>query len=315
MFSNRRFQNEISFDSKREVFYYLLHHYTQYNSSVLCINWNLFFSTVLKLKPGLLCKLTSDLYCYLYDFYPFVFEEVYFNKYITQNKQKKKIVKLIYSLNKTELINISLYLIHLSCSTIPTAELTSCVILWLYEDYLSLFSNMLFEENISLEKIELEYQNYILLNTEYPFLNKCTLHKIEKQYNSNSILPSSYSDNFNQNGWQWRYNMAQKLANAIKRPYFGIHCIYLIGSTNTMSATEGSDIDILIHITKDKPHFSELAEWFIKWNQILSTINIINTGLDATYLLDIHYITDEDIINKTSYVSLITSIENPITTL
>lgn len=200
------------------------------------------------------------------------------------------------------------YLFDLALFSIPTDQLTSSIIKWIYTEYLKSLSSLLFKKESSLNEIERKYEAYQQFTKKYPLLKNHTLH-------SNELVKNSSLNYFDQHGWEWRYNMSVKIARNIQRPYFGIKGIYLFGSTNNMTAIRGSDIDILIYIAEDKPHFMELKAYLSKWDQILSEINFLNTGIKSPYMLDIHYVTDRDRANHTSYATLITSQDNPVTAL
>ncbi len=196
----------------------------------------------------------------------------------------------------------------LALYSIPADQLSASFLQWIYEDYMKNLSRLLFKKDYSLYEIEQKYEAYLQFIGKYPFLKRHTLC-------SNKSVNKIGTSYFDLKGWEWRYNMAVKIAQNIQRSYFGIKGIYLFGSTNAMTATQGSDIDILIYIAEDQPHFAELKAYLSKWDYILSEINYINNGIESPYLLDIHYITDQDRVNKTSFATLMTSQVNPVTAL
>jgi pyruvate, water dikinase len=98
-----------------------------------------------------------------------------------------------------------------------------------------------------------------------------------------------------------RCRMAELIAEKCDMERYGVKGIYLIGSAKEYTAGPGSDIDLLIHITGDEEKKQELAEWLRGWSEWL-TILLHNTAfLKPENMLDVHFITDEDIANKTSY--------------
>lgn len=117
--------------------------------------------------------------------------------------------------------------------------------------------------------------------------------------------------NSDENGWKWRHYMAEQIANQIDMEAYSIKGIYLFGSTNNCTARLNSDIDLLIHFDGSEEQKEKLNSWFHGWSLALSEINYLNTGYKSNGLLDIHYITDEDINNKTSYAIKINSIYDP----
>ena len=115
----------------------------------------------------------------------------------------------------------------------------------------------------------------------------------------------------NDEGWKWRHYMAEQIANQIDMEAFCVKGIYLFGSTNNCTARLNSDIDLLIHFDGTVETKEKLNDWLLGWSLALSEMNYIKTGYKSDGLLDIHYITDQDIIDKTSYAIKINSIFDP----
>lgn len=112
-------------------------------------------------------------------------------------------------------------------------------------------------------------------------------------------------------GWRWRHYMAEKIAEQIDMETFSVKGIYLIGSTNNCTAKMSSDIDLLIHIDATQEQKDKLDSWLKGWSLALSEINYLKTGYKTDGLLDIHYVTDHDIQEKTSFAIKINSIYDP----
>lgn len=112
-------------------------------------------------------------------------------------------------------------------------------------------------------------------------------------------------------GWKWRHYMAERIAAQIDMEAFGIKGIYLFGSTNNCTARLNSDIDLLIHIDASDEQKQQLTTWLNGWSIALSEMNYLKTGYKSDGLLDIHYITDQDIRDKTSYAIKINSVYDP----
>ncbi len=101
--------------------------------------------------------------------------------------------------------------------------------------------------------------------------------------------------------WRWRIKMAEKIASELDPEKFGVKGLYIFGSTKNAVAGPGSDIDLLVHIDNDKMKMEELNLWFEGWSLCLSEMNYQRTGYKSQGLLDVHFITDEDIVRKNSY--------------
>lgn len=101
--------------------------------------------------------------------------------------------------------------------------------------------------------------------------------------------------------WRWRLKMAEKIASELDGEKFGVKGMYIFGSTKDAVAGPSSDIDLLVHIDNEKCNRRELELWFEGWSLCLSEINYLRTGYKSQGLLDVHYVTDDDFMNKTSY--------------
>jgi predicted nucleotidyltransferase len=107
--------------------------------------------------------------------------------------------------------------------------------------------------------------------------------------------------------WRWRSRMAEKIAAAIDGSYFGIKAVYIFGSAKNATSGPKSDIDLLVHIDKDTFKKDAFYSWIDGWDKSISHTNYLKTGFVTESLLDMHYITDEDIEKQTSYAVKITA--------
>ncbi len=128
-----------------------------------------------------------------------------------------------------------------------------------------------------------------------------------QESNGDNSLLSYESDEH----WKWRYHVSEKIAGIMDMERFGAEAIYLIGSTKSGKAGPGSDIDLLVHFRGNACQESELKAWMEGWGFGLSEMNFVKTGyIIPGSLIDFHIITDEDILKKTSYASMIGSAHN-----
>jgi len=107
--------------------------------------------------------------------------------------------------------------------------------------------------------------------------------------------------------WSWRMQKVEQLAENLDPEPYGIKALYLVGSTKTGEAGPASDIDLIIHFQGDEEQKELLENWFEEQSKKIAKENKKRTGLETKGILDIHIITDEDIKNKTSWASHITS--------
>lgn len=101
--------------------------------------------------------------------------------------------------------------------------------------------------------------------------------------------------------WKWRYEIAERIADQMDLDAFGVKGIYLFGSTYDRAAGPDSDIDLLIHFGGDAEQKRALDAWLRGWSLALSELNFSRTGRLCDGLLDVHYITDEDIAKDSSF--------------
>jgi predicted nucleotidyltransferase len=110
-----------------------------------------------------------------------------------------------------------------------------------------------------------------------------------------------YSELQPEDYWRWRYQMAEKIASRIDAEMFGVKAMYVFGSTKNATAGPASDINLLVHFKGTDVQRLLLENWFNGWSQCLSEINQLKTGFKTYRMLDVHFITDNDIEAKSSY--------------
>ena len=111
--------------------------------------------------------------------------------------------------------------------------------------------------------------------------------------------------------WRWRARMADSIGDCLDAAKFGVKALYLFGSTKNATAGPASDIDLLVHFVGNESQRAELQQWLEGWGVSLSEINYQRTGYRTDNLLDVHYVTDEDIANRTSYAVKIGAVTDP----
>ncbi len=95
--------------------------------------------------------------------------------------------------------------------------------------------------------------------------------------------------------WRWRMEMAEKLAYQLDPKRFGVKALYVTGSTQNTTAQEGSDIDLLVNFEGTEDQKKELLTWLDGWSLCLDEINFLRTGYKAGGLLDVHFVTDDEL--------------------
>jgi pyruvate,water dikinase len=105
--------------------------------------------------------------------------------------------------------------------------------------------------------------------------------------------------------WRWRSRMAEQIAADLDPDRFGVKAMYIFGSVKNATAGPSSDIDLLVHDGGEDRQRDQLALWLDGWSHSLAEMNYLRTGYKTDGLLDVHYVTDEDIRQQTSYAAKI----------
>jgi pyruvate,water dikinase len=105
--------------------------------------------------------------------------------------------------------------------------------------------------------------------------------------------------------WRWRMSMAKQIASELDAKRFGVKNFYIFGSTKNAIAGPGSDIDILLHFAGTEKQKKELTLWLEGWSLCLSEMNYLRTGYQSNGLLDVHYVSDEDVKKRSGYAAKI----------
>ena len=108
--------------------------------------------------------------------------------------------------------------------------------------------------------------------------------------------------------WRWRFRMAERIAAQIDGARFGVRGFYVFGSTKNATAGPGSDLDVIVHVVADENQRRELESWLEGWSLALAEMNYLRTGYRAERMLDVHYVTDGDVEQQTSYAAKIGAI-------
>ncbi len=95
--------------------------------------------------------------------------------------------------------------------------------------------------------------------------------------------------------WRWRLRMAKELAAQLDASRFGLVALYLFGSTKNATAGPGSDIDLLLHVRGNPDQRRDLELWLEGWSRCLAELNFLATGHRSAGLLDLHFVTDDDV--------------------
>ncbi len=110
--------------------------------------------------------------------------------------------------------------------------------------------------------------------------------------------------------WQWRLSAIEYIAGHTDAERYGVKGIYLIGSTKNATAGPASDIDLIVHVRGSEAQQCALEAWLESWSRHLDDLNYQYTGHRSGGLLDVHFMTDEDIHQQTSFACKIGAIND-----
>jgi predicted nucleotidyltransferase len=121
-------------------------------------------------------------------------------------------------------------------------------------------------------------------------------------YSTSNVIQSgtNYKDSL-----QWRLHMVESIAAQLEEQRFGIKGLYLFGTTFSGQADSNSDIDLLVHYDGKESNKKDAFLWFEGWNLSLSEINFYQTGYKLVSLLDVHFVTDEDLKTQKYFADLV----------
>ena len=101
--------------------------------------------------------------------------------------------------------------------------------------------------------------------------------------------------------WRWRLLMAERVAASLDAERFGVKAMYVIGSAKNATSGPASDLDIVVHFGGTETQREQLTLWLDGWSRSLAEINYLRTGYRTDGLLDVHFVSDEQIENKSSF--------------
>ena len=108
--------------------------------------------------------------------------------------------------------------------------------------------------------------------------------------------------------WRWRLSMVKKVAAELDAEKFGVKAFYLFGSTKNAIAGPGSDIDVIVHFQGNEDQKQKLELWLEGWSLCLGEMNYLRTGYQSERLLDVHFVTDEEVKQKSGFAAKIDAV-------
>jgi hypothetical protein len=93
--------------------------------------------------------------------------------------------------------------------------------------------------------------------------------------------------------WRWRQRFAERIASAIDPVRFGVHSVYLFGSTEAGNANVGSDIDLFVVCDCEARQQRDLEMWMEGWSLCLAEVSFQLHGVPSYGMLDVRYLSPE----------------------
>jgi pyruvate,water dikinase len=110
--------------------------------------------------------------------------------------------------------------------------------------------------------------------------------------------------------WCWRLRMAREIASQLAPDRFGLAAVYLFGSTKNATAGPGSDIDLLLHFQGSRQQRRDLEHLLEGWSRCLAELNFLRTGHRRAGLLDLHFVSDEEVEKRAGFAARIGAVSD-----
>jgi pyruvate, water dikinase len=98
----------------------------------------------------------------------------------------------------------------------------------------------------------------------------------------------------------WRLRLAEQIALHCEAERWGVKAMYVFGSAVSASAGPDSKIHLLVHFQGRPQQRKELDIWLRGWSIALAEMNHLRTGIRTESLLDIHLVSGDKIVDKSS---------------
>jgi pyruvate,water dikinase len=114
---------------------------------------------------------------------------------------------------------------------------------------------------------------------------------------------------------RWRNRMAQRIAAELDAERFGVKGLYLVGSTKNGTAGAGADIDLIVHFAGTPEMMHNLQLWLEGWSLALAEMNYLRTGYRRKTLLDIRFVTGDEIELHSGIAAKVGAVTDPAQSL
>jgi pyruvate,water dikinase len=91
--------------------------------------------------------------------------------------------------------------------------------------------------------------------------------------------------------------------------------LYLVGSTKNGTAGAGADIDLIVHFAGTPEMMHNLQLWLEGWSLALAEMNYLRTGYRRKTLLDIRFVTGDEIELHSGIAAKVGAVTDPAQSL
>jgi len=102
---------------------------------------------------------------------------------------------------------------------------------------------------------------------------------------------------------RWRLRMAERIAYHCGAQKWGVRGVYFVDTSDAGGADPASPIKLVFHFLGNSKQRKELETWLHGWSLSLAEMNYFRTGFHSEGLLDVHYLTDEEVRSEKDVAS------------
>jgi len=97
---------------------------------------------------------------------------------------------------------------------------------------------------------------------------------------------------------RWHLRLAERIAASLDAPRFGVQAMYLLGA-RAAAAEAMPRLSLVVHVRGTPRQREDLALWLEGWSRSLAAMNASRLGSEGEGLLDVQFLTDKEIEQKT----------------
>ncbi len=107
------------------------------------------------------------------------------------------------------------------------------------------------------------------------------------------------TDPYSEDSERWHLRLAERIAANVDPSRFGVQAMYLLGAPRVGSADPMRRLQLVVHVRGTPRQREDLTLWLDGWSRSLAAMNATRLGPEAEGLLDVQFLTDAEIAQKT----------------